>query len=146
MEPRGFGRHRSGTKAGLGFVLLIVGLAACGGGSRSPLCVAQDGLRDALRAMGSAENANAAGDLATVGRQMDEVDRLLRVARTRLASAAANPSTGAAAQAMLEAANYLEFMVGQFRASGTVDYSLTQFASRELNRAVSGAGGAPLNC
>jgi hypothetical protein len=33
-----------------------------------------------------------------------------------------------------------------FRATGTVDFSLTQFASRELNRAASGAGGAPLNC
>lgn len=47
---------------------------------------------------------------------------------------------------VLEAGNYLEFMVVDFRASGTVDFALTQFASRELNRATSGAGGAPLNC
>ena len=47
---------------------------------------------------------------------------------------------------MLEAANYLEYMTGQFRSSGNIDFSLTQFASRELTRAASGAGGAPLNC
>ena len=52
----------------------------------------------------------------------------------------------AAARAMIEAATYLGFIVGDFRASGTVDFALTQFASRELNRAASGAGGTPLNC
>ncbi len=77
---------------------------------------------------------------------MDEVDRLLGVARGDLAGADADPNTAAAARAMLEAANYLEFMVGDFRATGKVDFAMTQFASRELNRAGSGAGGAPLNC
>ena len=77
---------------------------------------------------------------------MDEVDRLLDVGRTRLADVKADSSTGSAARAMLEAANYLEFMVGDYRSSGAVDFSMTQFASRELTRAVSGAGGTPLNC
>ncbi len=146
MDPLRFGRERARTTAGLGLVLLIVGLAACGGGTRSPACAAQDALRDALRAVASAESATAAGDQAAVERQMDEVDRLLRVARASLAGADADPSTGSAARAMLEAANYLEFMVGDFRASGKVDFALTQFASREINRASSGAGGPPLNC
>lgn len=146
MEPLCFGRQGSRTAARLGLVLLMTSLAACAGGQRSPVCAGQDALRGALTAVASAESASASGDLATVGRQMDEVERLVRVARSRLAGAAANTSTGAAARAMLEAANYVEFMVGQFRASGTVDFSLTQFASRELNRAVSGAGGTPLNC
>jgi hypothetical protein len=77
---------------------------------------------------------------------MDDVERSVRLARGRLAGADADPNTGRAARAMLEAANYLDFMVGDFRATGKVDFSLTQFASRELNRAASGAGGMPLNC
>jgi len=77
---------------------------------------------------------------------MDEVERLLRVARSNVAAAAADPSTDATARGMLEAANYLDFMVGDYRASGRVDFAMTQFASRELNRAVSGAGGTPLSC
>ncbi len=47
---------------------------------------------------------------------------------------------------MLEAANYLEFIVDDYRSSGVVDFTITQFASRELTRALGGAGGAPLNC
>jgi hypothetical protein len=94
----------------------------------------------------SAKAADASGDGEAVERAMDDVDRFVRLARGRLAGADADPSSGAAARAMLEAANYLEFMVGDFRATGSVDFSLTQFASRELNRAASGAGGAPLNC
>jgi len=77
---------------------------------------------------------------------MDEVERLLRLARSNLSAAESDPSTGAAARGMLEAANYLDFMVGDYRASGRVDFAMTQFASRELDRAASGAGGAPLNC
>ena len=77
---------------------------------------------------------------------MDEVERLLRAAKASLSGVESSSSTGAAARAMLEAANYLEFMVVDFRASGVVDFGLTQFASRELNRAASGAGSAPLNC
>ncbi|MDO8485011.1 MAG: hypothetical protein Q7S35_08695 [Candidatus Limnocylindrales bacterium] len=74
------------------------------------------------------------------------MERLVRAARASLSGVDSNSSSGAAARAMLEAANYLEFMVGDFRATGKVDFALTQFASRELNRAASGAGGAPLNC
>lgn len=77
---------------------------------------------------------------------MDEVDRLIRVGRARLAGVEPRSSTGSAVRGMLEAANYLEFMVGDYRSAGAVDFSITQFASRELTRAVSGAGGAPLNC
>ena len=130
----------------LGLALLIVGLAACGGGVRSPSCTGYDALVDALRAVASAEAADASGDPEAVERAMDDVARFVRLARGRLAGADADPNSGAAARAMLEAANYLEFIVGDFRATGRVDFSLTQFASRELNRAVAGAGGAPLNC
>ena len=43
------------------------------------------------------------------------------VARARLVGADADSTRGSAARKMLEAANYLEFMVGDYRASGTVD-------------------------
>lgn len=145
-EPRGSGRLRGRPATWLALLLVIVGLAACGGGTRSPACAAQDALRAALRAVESAKTADASGDQAAVGQRMDEAERLVRAARTSLRAADPNSSTGAADRAMLEAANYLEFMVGDFRASGTVDFTLAQFASRELNRAASGAGGAPLNC
>lgn len=140
------GRQRSRPKASLCIALLLAGLAACSGGARSTSCSAYDALVDALRAVAAAKSADASGDGEAVSRAMDDVERSIRIARSRLAGADADPNTGAAARAMLEAANYLEFMVGDFRATGNVDFSLTQFASRELNRAVSGAGGAPLNC
>jgi len=105
-----------------------------------------DSLVDALRAVAAAESADASDDTEALGRAIDDVERSIRLARSRLAGADADPNTWAAARAMLEAANYLEFMVGDFRATGKIDFSLTSFASRELNRAASGAGGAPLNC
>lgn len=140
------GRLRATAAARLVLLLLIVGLTGCGGGTKSPACAGQDGLRAALRAVESAKTADASGDQAEVGRRMDEVERLVRAATASLSGVDSNSSTGAAARAMLEAANYLEFMVGDFRATGKVDFALTQFVSRELNRAASGAGGAPLNC
>jgi len=146
VDPYECGRPRGGTKAALGLALLLVGLAACGGGARSLSCTGYDALVDALRAVASAEAADASGDTEAVERAMDDVSRFVRLARGRLAGADADSNSGAAARALLEAANYLEFMVGDFRATGSVDFSLTQFASRELNRAASGAGGAPLNC
>ncbi|MEK6720059.1 MAG: hypothetical protein AABZ33_05235 [Chloroflexota bacterium] len=124
----------------------VVGLAACGGGTRSPICTANDSLRAALRAVDAARSADSSGDSAAVDREMNEVERLLGVARGNLAGATADPDTAAAARAMLEAANYLQFMVDDSRASGTVDFPIAQFAAREVNRAGSGAGGAPLNC
>lgn len=141
----GLGRRPGRTKTALGLALLVV-LSACGGGARSTACSGYDALVDALRAVAAAKSANASGDGEAVSRAMDDVEQSIVLARRRLAGADVDPNTGAAARAMLEAANYLEFMVGDFRASGKVDFSLTQFASRELNRAASGAGGAPLNC
>mgnify|MGYP001581926515 FL=1 len=146
MDPQRTGRPRARTAAGFALIALVVGLAACGGQPRSPVCTAEDALRGALRAVDAARNADDSGDTGAVGQSMDEVARLLGVVRGSLAGAQADPDTDAAARAMLEAANYLDFMVGDFRATGTVDFTLTQFASRELNRAVAGAGGAPLNC
>ena len=145
-EPRRSGQLRGRAATGLVLLLVIVGLAACGGGARSPACAAHDALRTALRAIESAKSADASGDQVALGQRMDEVERLIGAARTSLSGVDPSSSTGAADRAMLETANYLEFMVGDFRASGTVDFTLTQFASRELNRAASGAGGAPLNC
>lgn len=136
----------SRTNVHVALALLLVGLVACGGGARSPSCTGYDALVDALRAVALAESADASGDDEALVEAMDDVERYVRLARSRLSGADADPNTGASARAMLEAANYLDFMVGDFRATGRVDFSLTQFASRELNRAASGAGGAPLNC
>jgi len=126
--------------------LVLVGIATFGAGQRSPECSAYDAFRDAVGAVDIARSATAAGDPTVVERQMDEVDRLIRIGKARLAGVEPGSNTGSAARAMLEAANYLAFMVGDYRSSGKVDFSITQFASRELTRAVSGAGGAPLNC
>lgn len=142
----GFGRMPVRTRAGLGIALLLVGLAACGGGARSAPCTGYDSLVDALRSVALAKSADASGDGEAVELAMDDVELFVRVARVRLADADADPNTGAAARAMVEAANYLGFMVGDYRETAKVDFSLTQFASRELNRAASGAGGTPLNC
>lgn len=145
-DRRAVRRQRGAAIGCLGLALVLVGIGAFGAGERSPECSAYDALRDAVRAVDAARSATAGGDPAAVERQMDEVDRLIRVGRARLAGVEASSSTGAAARAMLEAANYLEFMEGEYRSSGSVDFALTQFASRELYRGVSGAGGAPLNC
>lgn len=141
-------RGRPSPAIALALALALLALAACGGGptERRPVCSAQDTLRGALRAVAAAQAAERAGDRAGVERQLTEVERLLRVARADLAGAASDPDVGAAERGLLEAANYLDFMVGDYRASGRVDFAMTQFASRELNRAVSGGGGAPLNC
>ena len=79
-------------------------------------------------------------------RQMDETARLVRVARAGLGSAGSGASSDGATRRMLEAANYLDFIVEDFAASGEVDGTLAQFAARELNAAGSGVGGTPLNC
>ena len=120
---------------------LAVSLGACGGGAPTPACDAYGALRDAVAAMNTAQ-----GDPATVATKVDEVDGLVRTARRRLAGAQADERIAPAVRAMQEAANYLEHMVGQFRTDGAVDFSLTRFASRELTRALAGAGGAPLSC
>jgi hypothetical protein len=86
-------------------VLLLVGLAACGGGARSPACTGYDALVDALRAVAAAKSAGASGDGMALERAMDDVERSVRLARGRLAGADADPNTGAAARVMLEAAN-----------------------------------------
>jgi hypothetical protein len=96
--------------------------------------------------MDGARRATTSNDAATVAREMDRVDRNLTAARRTLQSIGADAGGESATRAMLEAANYLEFMTGQYRSTGSVDFSLTQFASRELTRAAAGAGGAPLNC
>lgn len=110
------------------------------------MCAALGSLRGAVGAVDLARRADASGDLAEVQRQMDEVARLVGLARSNLGGTAADPKTAAAATALLEGASYLEFMVADYRSSGRVDFAMTQFASRALNRAASGAGGTPLNC
>lgn len=121
-------------------------MTACGSGERKPICAAEDTLRSALQTVELARAADQSADAAAVRRHMDDVDRLLRIARAQLAASESDPKVGAAARGMLEAAGYLEFMVGDYRSSGVVDFALTQFAFREINRAVAGGGGAPLNC
>lgn len=122
----------------------MVGLAVaigCGGGSSDPRCVAKQALRDAVRAVALAETAETAGDEEEVRRQIGEVERLVGVARRNLSTS----STSSIDRGMLEAAEYLDFIVGDFRASGAVDGALAQFASRELNRGPS-PGEAQPNC
>ncbi len=126
--------------------LVVVGLLARGEGTRRPVCVAQDALRGALQAVDAARAAERSGDKAAVDQELAEIARLLSVARVNLAAPAVDPQTASAARAMLEAANYLQFIVDDARSSGAVDYPIAQFAARELDRAGSGAGGAPTNC
>lgn len=94
----------------------------------------------------AARAAERSGDMAAVDQELAEIARLLSVARGNLAGPAVDPQTASAARAMLEAANYLQFIVDDARSSGAVDYPIAQFAARELSRAGSGAGGAPTNC
>jgi hypothetical protein len=138
-DRRGLGRQRGAAIGSLVLLIALVGLMAYAAGGRSSEYSAYDAFRDAVRAVDAAGSAAAAGDQAAVERQMDELARLLGVGRARLAGVEAGSSAGSAARAMLEAANCLEFMVRDFRATRRVDFSLTQCASRELNRAVSGA-------
>lgn len=139
-------RNLSRARAGALLGIFVVGVTSCSGGARSPSCAGYDALVDALRAVALAESAVGSGDDKALEEAMDDVERYVRLARGRLSGADADPTRGASARALLEAANYLDFMVGDFRARGRADFSLTQFASRELNRAAAGAGGAPLNC
>lgn len=124
--------------------LLAVALAAtvaCGGGNADPRCIAKQALRDAVRAVDQAESAEVAGDREQVRQQMDETERLGTIARRDLSKT----TTNSMERNMLEAAEYLDFIVNDYRASGAVDGALAQFASRELNRAPS-PGEAALNC
>jgi len=126
--------------------ILAVVLTGCAPAERRPVCQALDALRGAVTAMNTASQAVVASDQAEVARLVEEVERLLRVARGKLAGVGSDTGSGGAARALLEAANYLEYMTGQYRTSGRIDFSITQFAARELNRASAGAGGPPLNC
>lgn len=125
--------------------MLLMALVACGGQSTDPRCVARRALIDGIRAVDLAESAERSGDAAAIRSQLNEVTRLVRLARSSL-SADVSVNDDGPARSILEAANYLEFIVADFETSGSVDGTLAQFASRELNRAVSGAGGAPFNC
>lgn len=125
--------------------MLLMASVACGGQSTDPRCAAYRALIDGIRAVDLAESAERSGDAPVIRSRLNEVTRLVRLARSSL-SADASANDDGPARSMLEAANYLEFIVADFEASGSVDGTLAQFASRELNRAVSGAGGAPLNC
>lgn len=121
--------------------LLFVTTNACGAGNQDPRCIARQALRDAVRAVDQAESAESAGDADRVRQQIDQAGRLIRLARGTLSRS----STSSIDRSMLEAAEYLGFIVDDYRASGAVDGTLAQFASRELNRAPS-PGEAPLNC
>lgn len=121
--------------------VVLAATAACGGASEDLRCTARQALRDAVRAVDQAESAEMSGDATRVRQQIDEAERLIRIARSNLSRS----STGSIERGMLEAAEYLGFIVNDYRATGSVDGTLAQFASRELNRAPS-PGEAPLNC
>ena len=120
---------------------VIVATLGCGGGNDDPRCVAKQALRDAVRAVDQAESAEGAGDDERVRQQIAEAERLIGIARRNLSSA----TTNSVERGMLEAAEYLDFIVGGYRASGGVDGTVAQFASRELTRAPAPGEAAP-NC
>ena len=113
----------------------------CGGGDADPRCIARQALRDAVRAVDQAESAEVAGDGERVRQQIDEAERLIGIARRNLSRS----TTNSVERSMLESAEYLDFIVNDYRASGAVDGALAQFASRELNRAPTPGEAAP-NC
>lgn len=145
--PPGRAASRRGTLSrvprAIAFLVGLTLLAAvgCAGGDDDPRCLARQALRDAVRAVEQAEIAENAGDDGAVGAQIDEAERLIRSARGHLSPAA----TTSIERGMLEAAEYLDFVVGSYRSSGAVDGSLATFASRELNRAPA-PGERPLGC
>ena len=120
---------------------VIVATLGCGGGNDDPRCVAKQALRDAVRAVNQAASAEGAGDEERVRQQIAEAKRLIGIARRNLSRA----TTNSVERGMLEAAEYLDFIVGGYRESGAIDGTLAQFASRELNRAPAPGEAAP-NC
>jgi hypothetical protein len=127
--------------------LAIVVLAACGGtDDQRAICGAVAALRGALAEVAAARESDRNGDAAGVAQRMANVQRLLRVVRADLVAATSGPSTDAV-RGLSEAANYIDFMIGDYRQTGSVDYALTQFAEREVNRAAAGGGAStPINC
>ena len=140
VSRRGVPRPR--TVPVVGITLLVVGLMACSGPTADARCSALASLRSAVRSVASAEAAERAGDVAEVRRLITDVARLVARAQSGLANGAVATTTHA--RRLLEAANYLEFIVQEFESSGAVDGTLAQFASRELNRTLPGE--APLPC
>lgn len=118
---------------------MVAVTVGCGGGSNDPRCVAKRALRDAVRAVAEADSAEIAGDAGRVGQQIGEAERLIRIARSNLSTS----TTNSVERGMLEAAGYVEFIVSDYRASGAVDGTLAQFATRELNRAPAPGEAAP---
>jgi len=131
------------TRVGRCAVLAVAAAFAvgCGGGDDDPRCFAKRALRGAVDAVNQAELAERAGDQERVVQQIDAAERLIRTARRNLS--AASPTS--IERNMLEAAEYLDFVVGRYRASGAVDGTLAPFAARELNRAPA-PGEAALGC
>ena len=120
----------------VGLVLLVVGVIACGRPTPDARCAALVSLRSAVRSVERAEAAERVGDAAEVRRHVKDVAALVGRARSSLAGTAlASTPHG---RRLLEAGNYLEFIVEEFETSGAVDGTLAQFASRELNRTVPG--------
>jgi len=123
----------------LGFAALLIGVIACGGSASDVRCTALAALRDAVRRVELAEAAERSGDAAAARGHVDAIARLVAQARTGLGG-----RTDGHARRLLEAANYLEFIVQDFARTGGVDATLAKFAARELNRTVPGE--APLPC
>lgn len=94
-----------------------------------------------MSVVGHADAAESAGDVERVRELMDEVDRLVGTARRNLSSS----TTNSVERGMIEAAEYLDFIVGDYRASGAIDGAIAQFASRELDRPPAPGESAP-NC
>lgn len=105
------------------------------------MCVARDALRAAVRAIGQADAAEGAGDAGRVKALVEEAERLVATARRNLSTS----TTNSVERGLLEAAEYLDFIVGDYRASGAVDGTLADFAARDLDRAPTPGESMP-NC
>lgn len=131
---------RAPARVGVAGLVVAVALG-CGGARDEARCTARQALRDAVGAVAAADRAEADADPAAVDRAVGQAERLIATARGKVSRS----STRSVDRRMLEAAEYLTFIVEQYRVSGVVDGTLAQFATRELNRAPD-PGEAPLSC
>ena len=132
MGDRQFGTTRLRGPSRAAWLVIAIASASCGPSADDPICGARQALQDAVASVDRADAAERAGDAASTRAAIDEAARLIGLARTRLRAA---PGETAMERRLLEAAEYLDFVVGEFRTTGMVDGSISQFASREINRA-----------
>jgi hypothetical protein len=144
-EPRRRHAWSRWALSSIALVLAAVALVGCTAREPDPRCAARDDLRRAVRSVNLAASAHAVDDAGAVQGHLADAGRFLRSARAMLASLDPAVRAGATGRRLDEAANYLGFIVAD--ATGAPDFSLAQFAARELNRAAPGlSADAPFTC